>query len=504
MLEPLLEHGYYRDEQEKALLPRLLGVVKRIEAARENVGMAELLGKMATPGRLAPGDVAEGRVVLVNASGVLVDVGTRQEGLIAASELAEESKLASLRPGDRVRVMIVADSEEEGLVLSWRRAAKEGAWLDLEAAQRTSKALTGTVSSLTKGGVVVDLGIRAFMPASHCDLRRIEDLSSLIGQEVQVKVLELDRRQNRVVVSRRAFLAEDSEKRRAQTLAALKPGEVVQGTVTRVTDFGAFIDLGGIDGLAHVSELSRGQVEHPSQVVAVGQLVRAEVLAVDSERGRVSLSLKRLTADPWAELGDYAVGQKVRGIVTKLLPFGAFVELKPGLEGLIHVSELSWSKRVKHPEELLKKGEVVEAVILKVEPEQRRLSLSLRQGGGDPWETLEQRHPVGSILEGQVTRVTDFGAFVQVEEGIEGLVHVSELDLEQVDDPRRVAKAGLPLKAKVLAIDLTNRRIQLSRKAALADDEPQIAAELPQPERPATLGDVYGHLFKTLKLPEEK
>ncbi|HGY10366.1 MAG TPA: 30S ribosomal protein S1, partial [Oceanithermus profundus] len=324
-------------------------------------------------------------------------------------------------------------------------------------------------------------GVRAFIPASQVDIKRVAELDEFVGQTIPVKITEINRKKGRVILSRRALLEEDQKKKRAEVLESLEPGAEVEGQVVEVTDFGAFVNLGAIDGLIHRSELSWGRFEHPKEVVKVGDEVKAKVLSVDKERERVNLSIKALTPDPWQTAAEkYEVGQRIKGKVVGLTPFGAFVEIEPGLEGLIHITEMSWTKRPRHPSEVLKEGEEVEAVVLRIDPEQRRLSLGLRQTLPDPWKELPEKYPPGTVVKGKITGVTDFGVFVEIEEGIEGLVHISELDYEHIENPADRFKKGEELEVVVLGIDATDQRVSLSRKRLLP---PPVPTEEEEPER---------------------
>jgi len=325
------------------------------------------------------------------------------------------------------------------------------------------------VKEKVKGGLVAIIeGIRAFLPASQVDLKRASDLDEYVGQKFLVKIIELNRKKGRIILSRRTVLEEEQKAARSKILASLKEGEIVEGQVVEVTDFGVFVALGGVDGLVHRSEITWGRFNHPKDVVQKGQTVKAKVLSVDSERERVNLSMKALSEDPWLTVSEkHPVGSRLTGKVVGLTQFGAFVEVEPGLEGLIHISELSWVKRPKHPGEILKEGQVVEAQVLRIDPAERRLSLGLKQTQPDPWKSLPDRYPPGTLVKGKVTGLTDFGVFVEVEPGIEGLIHVSELAHERIEKPADIFKKGDEIEAVILQIDPVEQRISLSRKRLL-------------------------------------
>ncbi|WP_287418069.1 30S ribosomal protein S1, partial [Oceanithermus sp.] len=360
------------------------------------------------------------------------------------------------------------------------------AWRKIVELAEKGEPVEVTVREKVRGGLVAYLeGVRAFIPASQVDIKRVAELDEFVGQTIPVKITEINRKKGRVILSRRVLLEEDQKKKRAEVLEGLEPGAEVEGKVVEVTDFGAFVNLGAIDGLIHRSELSWGRFEHPREVVKVGDVVKAKVLSVDRERERVNLSIKALTPDPWQTAAEkYEVGQRIKGKVVGLTPFGAFVEIEPGLEGLIHITEMSWTKRPRHPSDVLKEGEEVEAVVLRIDPEQRRLSLGLRQTLPDPWKELPEKYPPGTVVKGKITGVTDFGVFVEIEDGIEGLVHISELDYEHIDNPAERFKKGDELEVVVLNIDATDQRVSLSRKRLLPPPVPTEDEEQEKKRRP--------------------
>ncbi len=426
------------------------------------------------------GQVMTGRVVFVGSEGVAVDVGAKVEGIIPFNQLteeplSEEELKQMLKPGDEVEVYVVrVDLPNNVIILSKKRAEADKAWRKIVELAEKGEPVEVTVREKVRGGLVAYLeGVRAFIPASQVDIKRVAELDEFVGQTIPVKITEINRKKGRVILSRRVLLEEDQKKKRAEVLESLEPGAEVEGKVVEVTDFGAFVNLGAIDGLIHRSELSWGRFEHPREVVKVGDVVKAKVLSVDRERERVNLSVKALTPDPWQTAAEkYEVGQRIKGKVVGLTPFGAFIEIEPGLEGLIHITEMSWTKRPRHPSDVLKEGEEVEAVVLRIDPEQRRLSLGLRQTLPDPWKELPEKYPPGTVVKGKITGVTDFGVFVEIEDGIEGLVHISELDYEHIENPAEKFKKGEELEVVVLNIDATDQRVSLSRKRLLPPPVP--------------------------------
>ena len=438
------------------------------------------------------GQVLTGRVVFVGSEGVAVDVGAKVEGIIPFNQLteeplSEEELKTMLKPGDEVEVYVVrVDLPNNVIILSKKRAEADKAWRKIVELAEKGEPIEVTVREKVRGGLVAYLeGVRAFIPASQVDIKRVAELDEFVGQTIPVKITEINRKKGRVILSRRALLEEDLKKKRAEVLESLEPGAEVEGQVVEVTDFGAFVNLGAIDGLIHRSELSWGRFEHPKEVVKVGDEVKAKVLSVDKERERVNLSIKALTPDPWQTAAEkYEVGQRIKGKVVGLTPFGAFVEIEPGLEGLIHITEMSWTKRPRHPSDVLKEGEEVEAVVLRIDPEQRRLSLGLRQTLPDPWKELPEKYPPGTVVKGKITGVTDFGVFVEIEDGIEGLVHISELDYEHIDNPAERFKKGDELEVVVLNIDATDQRVSLSRKRLLPPPVPTEDEEQEKKRRP--------------------
>lgn len=420
------------------------------------------------------GMITTGEVIMLSQDGIIVDVGAKIEGLLPYNQLFEfdadaEEAAKYFKPGDEIQVYVVrSDIPNNTIILSKKRADQERAWNLLQEIFEAEKPVEVEIVEKVKGGLVANLGIRAFLPASQVDIRRVNDLGPFVGQRIRVKIIELNRRRNRVIISRRAILEEEVKEQKAETLKKLEPGVRMEGEVVEITDFGAFVNLGGIDGLVHRSELTHGRFNHPRDVIKVGEKVKVEVLDMDLERERINLSMKSLVSNPWEDvLARYQIGERVSGKVTNLTQFGAFVEIEPGLEGLIHVSEMSWTKRIRHPKEVLTEGDEVEAMILKIDTNQQRISLGLRQTQPDPWSSLPDRYPPGTEITGPITGITDFGVFMEIEEGIEGLVHISELAHEHIESITDHFQRGDEITAVILNIDPVEQRASLSRKRLL-------------------------------------
>ncbi|HXJ94502.1 MAG TPA: 30S ribosomal protein S1 [Terriglobia bacterium] len=430
--------------------------------------IGELLTAMPEVSGVPIGQVTQGYVVKVTDDEVVVDIGLKSEGAIPRAEFADEDGQVSVQPGDTVDVLIEEYDEQEGtFTVSHLKAAVLRAWEDLERASNDQTNVTGRVIERTKGGMTVSVnGVNAFLPASQADIRPLRNVDGLIGQEIICKVVKLNRGRNNVVVSRRAALEEENAQRKAELTQQLAEGVELTGHVKNLTSYGAFVDLGGMDGLLHVTDLAWGRVGHPSEVVKVGQELRVKVLKYDPEKDRISLGLKQLVPDPWERVAiSYKPGDHLKGRVVSLTDYGAFCEIEPGIEGLIHVSEMTWSRRHKHPSKFVSVGDTVEVSVLEVNSGQRRISLSLRQTLGDPWKTLTERLATGAVVEGRVRNVTDYGAFVEIEDGIEGLIHVSDISWSRsVKHASDVLKKGQKIKAVVLNIDPEQRRIALGLK----------------------------------------
>jgi small subunit ribosomal protein S1 len=410
------------------------------------------------------GKAIEATVVKVTADAVVLDVGFKIEGILPLTALRANE---TVKPGDTLMVTIKGRDAESGYyALTRGRVARPTDWESLEKAFKEKTTIVGTVTAAVKGGLSVDVGVRAFMPASRSGVREVAELEKLVGQEIRCRITKLDVADEDIVVDRRVVAEEEAQASRERRYAEIKEGDTIHGVVRSLADYGAFIDIGEVDGLLHVSDISWSRINKPADVLSVGQPVEAKVLKIDHDKRRISLGLKQLQPHPWdAASQKYKPGERVRGVVTRLMEFGAFVELEPGVEGLIHISEMSWARKVKRPSDVLKPGETVEAVILAVNPVERRISLGLKQALGDPWADAGQRFPVGSVVEGPVVSLTKFGAFVQLAEGIEGMIHVSEISAEKrINHPQDVLKAGQAVKAQVLEVDTAKRNVRLSIK----------------------------------------
>jgi small subunit ribosomal protein S1 len=420
----------------------------------------------------AADEVLQGVVLGVTAKDVIIDFGYKSEGIVPIEQFQNPSGEVTVQPGDAVDVMIEHGERPEGYVLlSHTRAARLRIWDNLDRAFQEQLIVSGRVLGRVKGGLAVDVGIKAFMPGSQADPRPVHNLDALIGQDIPVKIVKLNRRRGNVVVSRKMAVEQEVSTRKSATLEHLAEGSVVTGAVKNLTDYGAFIDLGGIDGLLHVTDMSYGRVNHPSELLHVGDEITVRILKFDRSKERVSLGIKQLEPDPWETVSErYALNARVIGRVVNVTDYGAFVELEAGVEGLIHISEMTWSRRMKHPSKVVKPGDQVETVILEVHPKERRISLGLKQLEPNPWTTVDQRYSVGSVVEGRVRNMTDFGAFIEIEEGIDGLVHVSDLSwIKRVKHPSEVLKKGQNVQAVILNIDSASHRLSLGIKQLQPD-----------------------------------
>jgi small subunit ribosomal protein S1 len=416
---------------------------------------------------LAEGEVLKGTVVQISKENVMLDVGAKSEGRISIHEFLDADGELTVKIGDQVEALLVRIEDEDGeMILSKEKAAKIKIWDDITRLFNEGGVINGTVTSRVKGGLSVDIGVLAFLPGSQVDTRPIKNLESLVGKSYDFKILKVNKRRGNVVLSRRALLESERELIRSQTIAALEVGAIVDGTVKNLTEYGAFIELGGLDGLLHVTDMSWGRLGHPSELFNVWDKVTVKVLAFDREKGRVSLGLKQLQEDPWLTASSrYAVGDKVQGKVVSLAEYGAFVELDKGLEGLIHVSEMSWTRKVRNPASVLKVGDLVESVILNMDLTAKRISLGMKQVEPNPWSTVAERYPIGTIIEGKIKNLTDFGAFIGIDEGIDGLVHISDISwTRRYKHPSEIFKKGDSVRALILAIDREQERFSLGIK----------------------------------------
>ncbi len=410
-------------------------------------------------------EVIEVKVVAYTEHGVVVDLGSKTEGLIPAAEFAD-TEIPRPEPNSTIEVQRTGENKDGFTILSYLKVLRRRTWEKIEAAFKAKETITGKVVDRIKGGVVVDIGVRAFLPGSQYDLRPAQNLDNLTGTEIQVRITKLNRRRGNVVVSRRALLEEELHAKRAALMETLSEGQVVHGHVKNVTEYGAFVDLGGIDGLLHLTDLSWGRVKHPSDVVKPEQELDVIILKFDKEKQRVSLGLKQLMADPWVGAAEkYPAGGKVKGKVVGIVDYGVFVELEQGIEGLVHVSEMSWNKKIQHPSKVAKVGDEVDVVVLDIKPSDRRVSLGIKQAQPDPWLLIAEKYPVGTVVTGKVRNIAEFGAFIEIEEGFDGLVHVSDVSwTERIKNPHEVFKKGEDVTAKVLKIDPENRRVSLGIK----------------------------------------
>ncbi len=420
---------------------------------------------------LEEGTITEGRVVALTKDKVIVDIGYKSEGMIPNDQFSSDD-LANLKIGDRLQVYIEECEDADGnLVLSKEKADKMEIWEELEKMYKDEKSIEGKIVSRIKGGMMVDIGVKAFLPGSQIDLHPVRDLDGLVGKTFPLKIIKINHRRGNVVVSRRVLLEETRDKKRQTTLANLKEGQLIQGTVKNITDYGSFIDLGGIDGLLHITDMSWGRVGHPSELFTVGDKVEVTVLKYDRETGRISLGLKQKSADPWTNVaGKYPIGTRVRGRVVSLTDYGAFVELEPGVEGLVHVSEMSWTHEVRHPSRVVAVGDQVEAAVLNVDPASRKISLGMKQTAPNPWDMIEGKYPIGTRIEGKVKSLTDFGVFVGLEEGIDGLIHISDMSwTKHIKHPSELFKKAQKVEAIVLRIDKEKERLSLGYKQLTRD-----------------------------------
>ena len=437
------------------------------EAAESTETMDQLLDQFSTPApTIAEGEIFDGRVLAITDAGVVVDVGGKFEGLVPAQEFLESGGAIPFGAGQTIEVERLHEQRDGYVLLSHVRAHRRRVWERIEKSYREHATITGKITERIKGGLVVDIGVRSFLPASQIELRPVHDLESWKDKDIEVRVLKLNRKRGNVVVSRRVILEEEQKAKRDALIGTLAEGSVVNGRVKNITDYGVFVDLGGMDGLLHVSDLVWGRVPHPSSVVQPGEEIQVQVLKFDKDKQRISLGRKQLLPDPWATVPErFPAGTRVKGKVVGVTDYGAFVQIEPGVEGLVHVSEMSWSKRTKHPSKIVKVGDELDVVVLDVKTDQRRISLGLKQTLPDPWEAAAEKYPVGTMVSGRIRNLADFGAFVEIEEGMEGLIHISDVSwTERIKHPSEKFKKGDTVQAKVLKVDSDNRRLSLGIK----------------------------------------
>ena len=413
----------------------------------------------------ANNEIIEVKVIAYTEHGVVVDIGQKMEGLIPAAEFSE-TEIPRPDPNATIEVQRTGEKKDGYVIVSYQKVLRRRTWEKLDEAYKNKTTLTGKVVDRIKGGVVVDVGVRAFLPGSQYDLRPTANLDALAGQEIPVRITKLNRRRGNVVVSRRAILEEEQHAKRGELMQSLAEGQTVHGVVKNVTEYGAFVDLGGIDGLLHLTDLSWGRIKHPSDVVKPDQELDVIILKFDKEKQRVSLGLKQLSPDPWVNAAEkYPAGGKYKGKVVGVVDYGAFVELETGIEGLVHATEMSWAKKSVNPAKIVKVGEEVDVVVLDIKPSDRRVSLGMKQAQPDPWLLTADKYPVGTIVTGKVRNIVEFGAFIEIEDGFDGLVHVSDVSwTERIKNPHEVFKKGEPITAKVLRVDEDNRRVSLGMK----------------------------------------
>jgi small subunit ribosomal protein S1 len=440
-------------------------------AALANFDREQAAESAAAQNLTAEEAVVSGTVVKITDKHVVVDIGLKSEGLIPLEQVLDIHGAPKFKAGDSVEVVVEREEAEGGYLVSYEKALRHKVWDKLEEAANTKTPVKGMVLGRVKGGLTVDIGIKAFLPGSQVEVRPVRNLDGYIGTEIEVRVIKLNKKRGNVVISRKELLEEDQNAKKAVTLSTLEEGSILTGTVKNLTDYGAFVDLGGLDGLLHITDMSWGRLTHPRDLVNVGDEIQVKVLKFDKDKQRVSLGFKQLTPDPWLDATErYPIGAHVRGRVLSVTDYGAFIELEQGIEGLVHVSEMTWSKRMKHPSKMVKPGDEVETIILSVNPNDRRISLGMKQLQENPWEQLEDKYPTGAIIEGRVRNLTDFGAFIEIEDGIDGLVHVSNLSwTKRIKHPSEVLKKGEKVRAIVLGVEPENRRLSLGVKQLQPD-----------------------------------
>ncbi len=422
--------------------------------------------------RFAEGEVVTGKIIAVDKDYVLVDIGYKSEGQIRIHEFKDEEGNININIDDDVEVMVEFwDEEEERVILSKEKAAKVKVWEAIKDTYDADGTVDGVITSRVKGGFSVDVGLQAFLPGSQADLRPIRNLDEMVGQTFTFKILKYNRKRSNIVLSRRVILEEERESKRSSTLSSISEGQVMEGVVKNITEYGIFVDLGGVDGLLHITDISWGRVKHPSELFSVGDTITVKILSFDLEKERVSLGMKQLAPDPWSVAEEkYAVGSRIAGNVVSLTDYGAFVELEEGVEGLIHVSEMSWTRKIRHPSKVVSVGDTVEAVVLDIKPQNRRISLGMKQVVPNPWELISEKYPIGTTIEGKIKNITDFGLFIGIDDDIDGLVHISDISwTKRIKHPSEVYKKGDVVQAIVLDIDKGSERFSLGIKQLTPD-----------------------------------
>ncbi len=458
------------NEENEDSIPEIPGE----EAGEEQeVSMEDLLGIYESSlKKFEEGQVVTGTVISVARDMVLVDVGYKSEGQISIQEFIDEEGNVDVNIGDEFEVMIQEwDEEEETVLLSHEKAKKVKVWDAIKEIYDADKTIEGEITSRVKGGFSVDIGLLSFLPGSQADLRPIRNMDEMVNKTYTFKILKYNKKRNNIVLSRRVLLEAERDDLRSFTLESIADGKVMEGIVKNITEYGVFVDLGGVDGLLHITDISWGRVKHPSELFTVGDTINVKILSFDIEKERVSLGMKQLTPDPWTIIGEkYAVGSKTPGKVVSLTDYGAFIKLEEGVEGLIHVSEMSWTRKIRHPSQMVTVGEIIEAVVLDLKPENRRISLGIKQTVENPWEVISQKYPVGTIIEGKIKNITEFGLFIGIDDDIDGLVHISDISwTKRIKHPSEVYKKNETLQAVVLDIDIGNERFSLGIKQTQAD-----------------------------------
>ncbi|HIX40273.1 MAG TPA: 30S ribosomal protein S1 [Candidatus Desulfovibrio intestinigallinarum] len=434
-------------------------------------------------GDLEEGSIVKGEIVRVNDDNVLVDVNFKSEGQIPAAEFRDAAGNINVKVGDKVDVYVVRKNENEGTItLSFEKAKRMQVFDQLEDVQENNRVIKGHIVRRIKGGYTVDIGgVEAFLPGSHVDLRPVPDMDALVNQEFEFRVLKINRRRSNVIVSRRVLLEEERDSKRQDLLRTLEEGQIVHGKAKNITEYGVFVDLGGLDGLLHITDMSWKRIRHPKEMITMGQDLTLKVLSFDRENNKVSLGLKQLVPDPWQDISArFPEGKKVTGKVTNLVDYGAFVELEPGVEGLVHISEMSWTRKLRHPSQMVHTGDEVEVVILGVDGEKKRISLGMKQVRPNPWELVAEKYPEGTVLEGVIKNITEFGMFIGIEDGIDGLIHVSDISwTKKVRHPNEIYKVGDTVQAKVLTVDQENEKFTLGIKQLVDDPWGHVPATYP-------------------------
>lgn len=421
------------------------------------------------------GQIIKGRIIEIRNKDVVVDIGYKSEGIVSISEFSDRSKL---KIGEEIEVYLDSKEDERGsVVISKQKADRLQGWERIISTSKEGDVVTGRPTRKVKGGLMVDIGMEAFLPASLASLKNYSNLDELVGQALEFKIVKINRPRKNIVLSRKDVLQQRAEESKQKLLSVLEKGRVVHGAVKNITDFGAFIDLGGLDGLLHITDMSWGRISHPSEMLAIGDKIEVVVLDFNKETNRVSLGLKQKSANPWKEVDvKYPVGSKIKGKVVNIMPYGAFIEIEKGIEGLVHISELSWTKKYSHPNELLAIGDVIETVVLDIDKDNQKISLGIKQLEADPWIEVEDKFPIGAKVKGKVRNLTDYGAFVELEEGVDGLIHVSEMSwTKKISHPKEALKKGQKIEAVVLSMDAKSRKLSLGLKQLMPDPWEKIA-----------------------------